>query len=296
MNCWQTTGPLVTINGLEVARDNLPQGPISHWTKAPTARNGSAESAVREFDVDGSMLQIGTNVIGVEVHQNYRTSSDISFNASLEERSDDPGGGGSPISIFEMDSDWEYLDTGTNNDPTWATPDFSQSWAAGNAELGYGDGDETTVVSYGDNPDRKHYSTWFRKDFILDEIPEGTLVLELVVDDGAVVYLNGTEAARDNMPDGEIRTWTKAASARNGSAESTVREFHLDSSLLQTGPNTIGVEVHQKHRTSSDLSFNLRFKDSNLSFKDSNMVSRRPTGNRPLLQPCHRLNMVGMRK
>ena len=94
-------------------------------------------------------------------------------------------GGNEPSVLVEYNSEWEYLDAGTNPDASWDTPAFAGTWASGAAELGYGDGDEATVVSYGDDPDRKHYTTWFRQEFELDELPTGALVVELLADDGA---------------------------------------------------------------------------------------------------------------
>ena len=72
-------------------------------------------------------------------------------------------------------------------------------------ELGYGDNDENTAVSYGDDASNKHITTYFRHTFTVDSIAEeGTVQVELKMDDGAVVYLNGTEVVRSNMPEGEI--------------------------------------------------------------------------------------------
>nr|MBA2606017.1 hypothetical protein [Acidobacteriota bacterium] len=43
---------------------------------------------------------------------------------------------------------WKYLDNGSNQGAGWTAPAFNDSvWAAGNAQLGYGDGDEATIVS-----------------------------------------------------------------------------------------------------------------------------------------------------
>jgi len=58
---------------------------------------------------------------------------------------------------------WKYLDDGSNQGTAWRTPGFNDSsWAEGNAELGYGDGDEATVVSYGPSSNNKYITTYFR--------------------------------------------------------------------------------------------------------------------------------------
>src|SRR5690606_30618872 len=96
--------------------------------------------------------------------------------------------------------------------PGWTEPGFDDSsWAMGSAELGYGDGDEATVVSYGPNPSDKYITTWFRSSFEALDAPE-TVTLDLLVDDGAIVYLNGVELLRDNVGPGPDSATLLAAS------------------------------------------------------------------------------------
>ena len=76
-------------------------------------------------------------------------------------------------------------------------------------------------------------------------------------DDGAVVYLNGTEIVRSNMPSGTISSTTYAINNIEGADESTWNVFNVSPALLVTGTNTIAVEIHQQWAGSSDLSFNL---------------------------------------
>ena len=88
----------------------------------------------------------------------------------------------------------------------------------------------------------------------------GSLRLHLKRDDGAVVYLNGTEVARDNLPDGEIRFDTLAENASDDGQ--TFHEFELNAADLVAGENLLAVEVHQVSTSSSDLSFDLRLTDA----------------------------------
>jgi len=73
-----------------------------------------------------------------------------------------------------------------------------------------------------------------------------------------VVYLNGQEVLRDNMPAGTIDYQTPASSTVGGAAESTYFPFPLSPSLLVTGTNVVAVELHQWALDSSDLSFAAR--------------------------------------
>ena len=49
-------------------------------------------------------------------------------------------------------SNWRYLDNGTDQGTAWRASAFDDSaWASGNAQFGYGDGDEVTTVGFGPN-------------------------------------------------------------------------------------------------------------------------------------------------
>src|SRR5262245_31111648 len=95
---------------------------------------------------------------------------------------------------------WKYLDDGSNQGTAWKEPAFDDAaWLSGPAELGYGDGDERTVVNSGANTSGHFVTTYFRHAF---NLPSGSsnATLRIKRDDGAVVYLNGMEIFRSNMP------------------------------------------------------------------------------------------------
>jgi hypothetical protein len=152
-------------------------------------------------------------------------------------------------------SSWAYLDTGVAPPADWTSAAYNDAaWARGPAQLGYGDGDEATVVSFGPSASSKYITTWFRTTF--EAIgPVGTVTLRLMADDGAVVYVNGTEVARDNLPAGPITPTTRASSNRSGSDENALSTFTVPPAVVQLGTNVIAVEVHQDSSSSSDLSF-----------------------------------------
>jgi len=137
----------------------------------------------------------------------------------------------------------------------WTAAAFDDStWKSGQAQLGYGDGDETTVISYGPSASQKYVTSWFRTSFTATAVP-ATITLDLVADDGAVVYLNGVEVIRDNIGTGTDNAALRASSGRSGSAENAVRSFTLPTNLVNLGANTLAVSVHQDTPSSSDLSF-----------------------------------------
>ena len=160
--------------------------------------------------------------------------------------------------LIAPDAVWHYLDDGSTPDPGWREADGfdARGWSSGPAQLGYGDGDEATVIGYGDNPDAKYITTYFRHVFTVT-VPTAykALDLQLLRDDGAVVYLNGQEVVRSNMPAGTISGDTLAATAIGGGLETTVYQYTLDPARLVAGRNVIAVEIHQAAQTSSDISF-----------------------------------------
>jgi len=155
---------------------------------------------------------------------------------------------------------WSYLDDGSDPGPAWTDPAFDdEGWPEGPAQLGYGDGDEATVVGYGTDPDDKHVTTYFRRTFAVAD--PGAFVaaqLDVLRDDGVVVHLNGDEVYRSNMTAEPVTTDTYAVSAVGGDNEDLFHTHLLESGLLETGTNLMAVEIHQANATSSDISFDLR--------------------------------------
>ncbi|QEG24886.1 lamin tail domain-containing protein [Mariniblastus fucicola] len=166
----------------------------------------------------------------------------------------DPGS--SDLTIFGSGSTWKYEDSGANLGTAWRSSSFNDGgWSSGASELGYGDGDEATVVSFGSDPDDKYITTYFRKTFNVATGDFDAAELLLKRDDGAVVYLNGTEIVRSNMPAGTIDFETVASGAIGGVSEDAWNVFSIDPALLQTGSNTLAIEIHQANATSSDVTF-----------------------------------------
>jgi hypothetical protein len=243
-------GAIVYLNGTEAFRSNMPAGAINYQTLAATGVADADENKFSSAHINPSLLVRGTNVIAVEVHQDRVNSSDISFDLELI---------GAKANVVDADGVWKYLDNGSNQGTTWRAPAFNDSaWLSGSAQLGYGDGDEATTVSFGPDPNNKFITTYFRRTFnVADAAAFKALMLRLLRDDGAVVYLNGTEVFRSNMPNGSITPATTSLEDVSNADESTYNEKLIDSSLLVTGTNVIAVEVHQTYPSSSDISFNL---------------------------------------
>ncbi|MEJ6561719.1 MAG: lamin tail domain-containing protein, partial [Akkermansiaceae bacterium] len=85
---------------------------------------------------------------------------------------------------------------------------------------------------------------YFRKTFTYNGNPARTsLTLQMLLDDGAVVYLNGVEIHRENMPVGAISHGTDANSDVDQVALGS--GIALPASALLVGDNVLAVAVHQ---------------------------------------------------
>ena len=153
-------------------------------------------------------------------------------------------------------SDWKYEDTGTDLGTAWRAPDFNDDgWAAGPAPLGYGIITNTTIATMVNSLVDRYNTVYFRREF---ELSDANLITEATVkvkaDGGSVIYINGTEAVRDDMPDGEI---TYDTFSELDTEEDFFDIYTIDHTLLVEGTNSIAVEVHNGGPVSSDMVLDL---------------------------------------
>ncbi len=153
---------------------------------------------------------------------------------------------------------WKYLDDGSDQGTAWRAPAFDDSrWPEGFAQFGYGDWDEETIL--GPDSPQKYVTYYFRTWFTVHgSSTYASLSVGLLRDDGAVIYINGSEVTRNNMPAGAIGHRTLAATNVTGAGESTFITTNVSPAVLVEGLNLIAVEVHQRLTNSADLSFDLR--------------------------------------
>jgi hypothetical protein len=248
-------GAVVWLNGVEVARSNLPQtGAIEPQTGAVSDVSGAAENAFVTYPIDARALRTGANVLAVEVHQFGTASDDLSFDLELTAEHD------FAASLVANGATWKFRDNGVAPEPTWATSGYNDAtWSQGAARLGYGGDGEVTPIGYGADPMNRHRTTWFRHAFnVTDASLFGALRVEMQRDDGAILYLNGVELLRDNLPSGTVTDETLATVAISGADETAWRSYVVPASALVSGSNLVAAEVHQSAPNSSDLGFDLR--------------------------------------
>ena len=249
LNVRRDDGIVVYINGTERYRNNMPGGTISYTTAASAAASDDGATP-QSTTLLSSYFSAGTNVIAVEVHQNAGNSSDLTFDLELL-------GNAAPVGLINMGDTWKYLDNNTRPSG-WETPGFNDAgWASGASELGYADAPATTV-SYGPDANNKYITTYFRKTINITSVSDyNDFTVNLIRDDGIVVYVNGVEVIRDNMPTGSPAHSTLASTAISGAAENTEVSFTIPPCNFVNGSNVIAVEIHQNTANSTDLAFNM---------------------------------------
>lgn len=152
--------------------------------------------------------------------------------------------------LIEAGSEWSFLRGVAAPPSDWREPDFDDSaWERGPAGIGYGDGDDLTVL---EDMQGSYLTVFLRRGFDAPELEDSEeLVLTVIHDDGVAVHLNGTELGRAVMPAGPV-TNTTAASRTHEAAATT---FRIPKDRLLPGANVIAASVHNAGIDSSDLSF-----------------------------------------
>ena len=139
--------------------------------------------------------------------------------------------------------------------PGWEAPGAGEGsgWIHSPAGfgIGYGDGDDSTVLS---NMKDNYLTVYVRAHFTAtaDALAAGHVTLDAWYDDGFIVWLNGQEIGRANMPYGAPDAW---AEAYLHEADEGPVTFMFEPGVLTAGDNVLAVEVHNGNLDSSDLSF-----------------------------------------
>ncbi len=161
-------------------------------------------------------------------------------------------------SVVKADDIWRYFPGNSEPPSNWHETGFDDSsWLSGPGGVGYGDGDDATVIS-------PVTSVYIRRNFILyDTSIISSAVLHVDFDDGFVAYLNGHEIARENIGTVGIRplhnefailTTYEAQLPSGGIPARFIIDEEILSGLMIQGNNVLALQIHNCNSTSSDLS------------------------------------------
>ena len=158
--------------------------------------------------------------------------------------------------VFAQET-WHYLPGVQVSSSAWIEPGYDDSsWSTGPGGIGYGDGDDNTIIP--STP-----SVFLRREFeVTDTSKIEMAVLHADYDDAFVAYLNGVEIARANIGETGVmppyyqfsNTDHEAKMYQGGLPESFSLSKSILSVLLANGTNTLAIQVHNATGTSTDLS------------------------------------------
>ena len=156
------------------------------------------------------------------------------------------------LDLLPEGASWKYFE-GRSEPSTgleWTRAAFDDSdWKEGASGFGYGDDDDRTVLS----GMRGYYSTlYLRKSFEIERLEDhDRVLLDVIVDDGFVAYLNGEEIGRENA--GSAKRLSFDALAPDVSSPRPAPSIDI-SDRIRPGKNVLAIQVLNQRITSSDLS------------------------------------------
>ncbi|ADO71798.1 Kelch domain protein [Stigmatella aurantiaca DW4/3-1] len=161
---------------------------------------------------------------------------------------------------------WKYDDTNVDRGTSWLSASYNDaSWKSGPGQLGYGDGDEGTVLNA---MVPAQPSVYFRKKFTLTKQVSAAM-LEVLFDDGIQVWINEVPVFSRNMGKG----LHFAAFASGSTNNQYIREpLPLASNPFRTGENILTAMVKQVGSSSTDLTFALGLEVETASLPSQDLI------------------------
>jgi hypothetical protein len=266
------------VNGADAAPQ--PSPPVAAFTATMNDMAGSFD-ATASTDADGTIpangyawsFGDGSTGSGATVTHTYADpgtydvtltvtdSSGLTDSETHEVEATEPST--TPVStvVVPNGSTWRWRYASVAPPAAWNTQGFdATAWASGNAALGFGSTVATNIDCCASNTPARPLASYFTKTFTVNDASKVTsLRLETVADDGVVVYVNGTEVNRTNMPAGGVTINTYASTARTtATANANPIVVDVPLGLLTSGTNVISAETHLNYRATPNVTFDLR--------------------------------------
>ncbi len=162
-----------------------------------------------------------------------------------------------PTQLVTAGSTWSYRYVSEAPAASWTNPAFDDTtWSTGPAPLGWGTSGISTVLGSGMTTSERPLTAYFRHSFdVSDPASIQTLTVSAVADDGAAVYVNGTEVGRLRLNAGTLTHTTYAnAAVSTSTASANPLVVDVPPGLLTSGRNTIAVETHLNYRSTPNIS------------------------------------------
>ena len=222
--------------------------------------NTMAQNVTLQSNVEGASLYVN----GVKIPTGYFNGN---LFAPMRLKAEAPGGyqflgwtsadgSNTETTLLARGSRWFYYDQGSLDGTSWNQNTYSPGmWIQNYAPFGYGTDNVYTTMSYGGYNSNKYPTYYFRTSLTLDNAPatDDVFTMNYTIDDGFIVYVNGTEAGRYNMPSGSVGFNTYSTTYAHDNPDNG--SIQLPANLFRKGSNLIAVEVHNNSASSSDIYF-----------------------------------------
>ncbi len=229
---WGGSTDNVGVTGYDVYRNNRVIATVGGTSFTDTAPIAGSRYTVRSFDAAGNRSASPTplKIAGPVPPDEY---------------------------LLPFGSEWSWRNEEPAPPTGWQLPEFDDSaWPVGPGQLGFGDTPKSTIISSTGPP--RPLTSYYRRVVTIDDPSSLKDVrLDLIRNSGAVVYVNGVEVARSNMPAGPVGHGTYAAGPVPAAERHVPVSYTVARSFFQPGPNTIAVELHLDSRNQATAGFDL---------------------------------------
>jgi PKD repeat protein len=245
------TPTMTNLNGsFDASGSQDPDGTIVSydWDFGDGSAHGSGQSVTHPYAP-------GTYTVTLTVTDNNGATATASRSVTATAPS-----GTTTTTVVPSGSVWSWKYDNSALPSSWNARTFDASgWNAGPGVLGFGGsnaGVVTNIDTFADPADRP-LAAYFTKQFNLSNASSVVqMTLDTRADDGIVVYVNGTEVGRANMPSGTVGPGTYASSSVS-TANAQRPTFDVPTSLLVNGTNVISAEMHLNYRRTANATFDL---------------------------------------
>ncbi len=169
-------------------------------------------------------------------------------------------------------SGWGYYRAEAAPPSDWRST--MQKWTPGKAPLGFGHSTGPLGTKLPNGFKKKPLATYFQKTFTLKRVPSKGMTVTTWADDGVVIFVNGKEALRSNLPTYGPKHdsyWAmnapQALRARQKPVTATI-----PASALKVGTNLIAAQVQSNWRETHNVTF-----DAQLVTSESAPAAPTPT-------------------
>lgn len=221
--------------------------------KLPLKYQWLKDGLVMDLETNSVLSLSGLNQRSLGAYS-VRVSNDLGEDTSASAQlSLDYGYTTNTTSRLAMNASWKYNQTANLDAVKWEDPAFNDTaWPTGTGLLYVGSpalpAAKGTALTLG------RLTYYFRSHFTFSGDPATTVLrLNTILDDGAVIYLNGKEILRVGMDPNLTNVVYATLSNRSVGTAAAEGPFVVPGTWLVEGDNVLAAEVHQTSSSSSDI-------------------------------------------